>query len=317
MKYIYLDLNSWINLHMREEDDDLRRKIERAVADGDVAIPLIHTLLREEATFENEEMRSSMFNYMFDLSKTHCLRTFEDVRYFEVERFVYMIQGIDWDLNEVVRGQGVGHMFGNWTLTVDGEALSREDYPDLYDKIERLMVEKPGFDIATDVAVDLARNQESWEQELHEEVIEITEEWDEKFHDNARRRRYAIFKHFQQSVFPELMREMIRQNTFHDFSHYDFEKYVKQGDEEVNALFQLFPATYSYIMLTNARDLQDGRKPNDVYDLFSLGLAIPYTDVVVTEKFWSHEASRAGLDERYSTDVLSSLDEIPDAVDAL
>lgn len=102
--------------------------------------------------------------------------------------------------------------------------------------------------------------------------------------------------------------ELVREGEFYDFSKFDFEGYVKNGDDEVERLFQYFPSHYTYIVLTNARDLQDGGQPNDIYDLFSLRVALPYSDIVVTEKFWKAEADRAGLDDIYGTDVQSSLD---------
>lgn len=162
MGFVYLDLNSWIDLHMRDENDDLRSRFEAAVDEGDIAVPLIHTLLREEATFENEEVRADVFDYMFEISNSYALRSYDDVGFFEVERFVCEIQGLQYDLQSVVRGQGVDHLFGHWNLTMDGEPLKRDAYPELYSKIERILKEKPGFDVATEAAVQLAEDQEDW-----------------------------------------------------------------------------------------------------------------------------------------------------------
>lgn len=315
MEWVYLDLNMWIDLHMRDEDDELRKQIERSVRDGEIAIPLIHTLLLEEAGFENEELREDVFDYMYDLTNPYTLRTYIDVQKFEIERFVYGMQGhLDYELEEKVRGQGIDHLYGDWRLTLEGEELDRNGpYKEVFDELERVFKEKRGFDVTTNAVEELVRSQENWKNELHEEIEEINEEWDEIFNDNSQRRRYAKYRHFYESVFPPLIEKFIWEGQVYDFSMYDFEKYVKQGDETVESFFQLFPANYTYMELTNARDLQDGGKPNDIYDIFSLAIAIPYCDIVATEGFWKHEAENSGLDEIYGTKMVDSLGDIPES----
>jgi hypothetical protein len=51
-------------------------------------------------------------------------------------------------------------------------------------------------------------------------------------------------------------------------------------------------------------------EPNDLDDIASLAVAIPYCDVVVTEKQWSHMARRAELDQRFNTVILHDLKEL-------
>jgi hypothetical protein len=63
---------------------------------------------------------------------------------------------------------------------------------------------------------------------------------------------------------------------------------------------------------------QDGQtkwEPNDLEDLSALSIAIPYCDVVVTEKQWVHLARRAGLDSRLQTVVVANVwDSLPQIV---
>lgn len=51
-------------------------------------------------------------------------------------------------------------------------------------------------------------------------------------------------------------------------------------------------------------------KPNDLEDVASLSVAIPYCDVVVTEKQWCHNAGRAKLDRRFNTVILHDLKDL-------
>jgi hypothetical protein len=49
---------------------------------------------------------------------------------------------------------------------------------------------------------------------------------------------------------------------------------------------------------------------NDVYDIAGLTAGIPYCDVVVTEKLWTHLCNACGIASRYNVQVVSSVFEI-------
>jgi hypothetical protein len=50
---------------------------------------------------------------------------------------------------------------------------------------------------------------------------------------------------------------------------------------------------------------------NDIFDIDAMALAVPYCDVVVTEKACHHVLTTARLDERMQTRILRSLDDLP------
>jgi hypothetical protein len=51
---------------------------------------------------------------------------------------------------------------------------------------------------------------------------------------------------------------------------------------------------------------------NDLNDVTALSIAVPYCDVVVTERQWTHLARAAKLDQRYGTTVISDLRRLPE-----
>jgi hypothetical protein len=57
--------------------------------------------------------------------------------------------------------------------------------------------------------------------------------------------------------------------------------------------------------------------PNDLVDLAALSIAIPYCDIVVTEKQWAHLAKTRHLDTRFGTHVISDLKQLPKLIDEL
>ena len=54
---------------------------------------------------------------------------------------------------------------------------------------------------------------------------------------------------------------------------------------------------------------------NDVFDIDALALAVPYCDIVVTEKACHHVLQTAHLGERMHTALLRSLEELPTVLD--
>ncbi len=80
--------------------------------------------------------------------------------------------------------------------------------------------------------------------------------------------------------------------------------------------FRAMPSSYCFFELEVAADTQPGRnvQTNDITDLVFLSVAIPYSDIVVTEKFWTSVAKQRKLDEEYKTTILEarSISELSD-----
>jgi hypothetical protein len=53
---------------------------------------------------------------------------------------------------------------------------------------------------------------------------------------------------------------------------------------------------------------------NDVYDIDAMALAVPYCDIVVTEKACHHLLTMAGMDRRMNTILLRDLTQLPSAI---
>ena len=49
---------------------------------------------------------------------------------------------------------------------------------------------------------------------------------------------------------------------------------------------------------------------NDLADIAVLSIAIPYCDIVVTEKSWKDFIVRSGLDKKYNTVVINGVKEL-------
>ncbi len=80
-------------------------------------------------------------------------------------------------------------------------------------------------------------------------------------------------------------------------------------DEKIASLIDLVPCWDVERCLSVEVEQQWSRElqGNDVYDISAMTAAIPYCDMVVTEKLWAHLSNRCGVAARYNARVVHSL----------
>lgn len=90
------------------------------------------------------------------------------------------------------------------------------------------------------------------------------------------------------------------------------EDFLKIGADQLELFFGMIPTLDTEIELATRRNEHWNKKidKNDVSDIRSLSVAIPYCDIVVTEVFWANVAQFTGLSKKYNTQVTSSLDKL-------
>ena len=83
--------------------------------------------------------------------------------------------------------------------------------------------------------------------------------------------------------------------------------------EGLTALLHALPSRDVIFDLRRLRhaDGQTRWEANDLNDLGALSVALPYCDIVVTEKQLRHLADQAGIPDRYNTAVLDNLGSLP------
>ena len=86
--------------------------------------------------------------------------------------------------------------------------------------------------------------------------------------------------------------------------------------EAARTFIRSMPSTEVSIEIKTAWHRNSDKRwtPNDIYDIDALSLAVPYCDIVVTEKACHHLLNAARLGERMRTAILRRLDDLPDAI---
>jgi hypothetical protein len=87
--------------------------------------------------------------------------------------------------------------------------------------------------------------------------------------------------------------------------------------EAAMAFVRSMPSTEVSIEIKTAwhRNAHKRWTPNDIHDIDALSLAVPYCDIVVTEKGCHHLLNAARLGQRMHTTILRRLDDLPAAIE--
>ncbi|MGH3201329.1 MAG: hypothetical protein ACRDP5_04635 [Streptosporangiaceae bacterium] len=97
------------------------------------------------------------------------------------------------------------------------------------------------------------------------------------------------------------------------------ESFFYKGKEWITSFLDMIPALAvrtSLVMQTNKNGTRAWTR-NDIYDIDALEAAVPYCDVVVTEKYACHVMNQSRLADRFATKVVSSLDDLTPILQSL
>lgn len=81
-------------------------------------------------------------------------------------------------------------------------------------------------------------------------------------------------------------------------------------DDRIAQIVDFTPSFEIERCLALRAEREGSPESNDVMDIAALTAAIPYCDIVVTEKFWVHLARTTGIAAKFNTVMLSSLQEL-------
>jgi len=328
---IYLDQNKWIKLFKQKEDKisdpdtaNVLKDIREQSSEGSAVFPLSLYHMKETATSHNRNgRRDRLFEFMYDLSDFHVIAPMNIVYREEIPHFIEKRIEQTPDMTEKVFGKGAVFLLGggNWDIFPTSN-LPQGDKQVIKSKIEQASETKWAFDLITEDSdfIDALRDREH-EEGLVSFLEENIKQEDERFDDNKYRRRRNIVRFFIDYIAPSLIEICNSKEIDEGLVTTDLGAYVNQQDEELaseaEAFLKEFPSTYSYLNLSITRDIQ--AQPgtvdsNDLNDLMSLGVAIPYCDVVVTENMWKDIAKRYNLHEIYDTKITADLTDLKEYV---
>ncbi|WP_158709879.1 hypothetical protein [Streptomyces violaceoruber] len=341
-KIVYLDQNKWVELLKAEKSgmDSPSLKaaaaLREAVQSGSIVVPLSAGHYLETWHRSNSESRHALARVMRDLSQFSSLAPVQRVQRWEIDLALIQYLGFGSEekkpdaVQERVLGRGVDHAFASPTGRLrlvssvaskgvpEGEPLDPE--PKLLDLLEQVRA------LPNDAY-------EWWSLAGNENDSMIHEDWDtrgqHRIGDSYAEQERALSNHLSSNPKKKAkLDDLIATQDLIEISEDVHEAAAEIGIEPLNVYGKLVEmggseaikgflrGMPSVTFRHEARRLKH-RNPqwswqqHDHIDLASLSVAVPYADIVVTERQWAHLCKVAKLDHRFGTRVIGRLSELP------
>lgn len=335
---IYLDLNHWIGLAKAKVGHpdggryvDLLHACRLAVASGKEVFPLSGQHYMEMSGIRDPRQREDIASVMVEFSEFRSLLCRSLVMRLELESILDERVGRRPDPYARLQliGTGFGHAFGvNGQLQIRDRSGAptesiRQNWPGGPEAHDQLLAEMQymGEWMMLRGAVDedldeLGRNdfdpaaaRRGQEQRARQE-----REQAERFDQDPRWRRGRIRDVVgARYLIVELM-DMLNEGLAARGAILD--DLFSEDRDAVRAVVDAMPSGDVHVSLQVAahRNPQSSWTPNDYFDIDALSLAVPYCDIVVTERRRARDLDWSGCPERLNTTVLTSPEDLLEAL---
>lgn len=311
MLTVYLDQNKWIDLakalyrsDARPQDEENARALGSAVLEGRVRFPVSETHIMEASRIRDREQRLQLATIMAGFSDGWFLAGRQARLEHEIDaalRRLLSVEGMTESFSPCQRD--FFWAFGGAEFLSSVVGMSAERLTRITSAIQssNLLLSFLAFD-DDDNRRQAVEHMTSSNDEL---IARIRERRNRLLSESAdlRKRAYSavLFYDSQDKIAAGLGR-----------IGRSFDDLRTLPDEQIASLVDLVPCWHVERCLAVAVEQQKSREldGNDVYDIAALTAAVPYADVVVTEKLWVHLANVSGLAVHYNTSMISSVHDV-------
>lgn len=309
-KVVYLDQKCWIDLarlyyhKQTEEENKLVKKILEASEKYKVIFPLSISHLEETMKISSKRRKNELVPLMIRLSKGYSFQPYFSVNIrAEIHNILLRKLGLPQiNIRNLILKQGISNLIGGGKPTLvfrKGSELPEDIQKELLDLLE------------SPKALEVAFKSKLPKSLLSkDELIEIFEKNRQKLSeikDNDLRQRAFLAWNMRAILVPELAKTLYESGLPKDFILKE-----KSTRKDIEELLDSIPTALCLLTLIYRRDqlLQRPIQTNDFHDIWFLTLALPYSDIVATEKMWASIARQTKLDRKCNTKILSSIKEL-------
>lgn len=281
---IYLDQNAWSNI--AKSNREIVGFFENLADSGKFIFPLSIVHLQETTKISNSDFRLKIAKLMIKLSKQYSFLPYIDkVIDMEVRNQILRLYGCQpVNLHNFVLGKGICHLIGVKPTIIKRPGANVSGEPPI-DVKEKMMgyIESPkamldAFLLSYDNAIT---------EERYAEVVKKMELNRKNLLGIANKndRRKFVFADFMIDIIGPPVSKMLAELNLPKESMF-FKNWRKQ---DFDNFIDNIPTALSLFSLVVKRDQQLHRpiQVNDIPDVWALSMAIPYSDIVVTEKLWT------------------------------
>ena len=317
MLTVYLDQNKWIDLARAETGHpdgepfvETLALLKRAVDDGRARFPLSAAHYYETGKQRNRKKRTQLATTMVRLANSLRIAPPHTIVPWEIERALVEVFNLPLAVPDLeLFGDGVAHAFSAPTMRYvapgewHGISLPSESQEELQRRAE------PAFEAMILASV----TPEGMPDEMRLTMHDFKNLTDDRFVQG----QHEVATVVQQQGRHRLDDIMLA-TAYTDIRMPIAEASYKLGlePEQVGAnwrrILEAIPSRWVEMKLRHQRQAnpQKSWQSNDLNDITALAIAVPYCDVVITEKSWASMLNAANVPERFETTVTRSLHDL-------
>lgn len=310
-KIVYLDQNIWIYLSQIyygvKNDTDISKVCETILKksnSNELIFPLSAVHLIQTHHIQDNERREKLIEFMLKVSKGYTIMPFNNNRIeTEIRQAIYRRIGYPTiNLKDFVIKKGISGMLGSEPDIEFSGSLDKEQTKQMVEWLN-----------SPDALSWIFKHHEIFnkinekdDSNLIDEIEKIRSEYD-KVIDKKLRYKVILLKNYAGVVSPRVMKicdeiGISEESIFLEtWTEEDWMNFMK----EIPSFYILFNLSY-----WSEKNFNRTIKKNDLNDVYSLTISMPYCDIVVCEKMFASIAKQANLDEIYPTIIVPSIEEL-------
>ena len=311
---IHLDQKDWIGLargHYGKDSEltQVSKEVVRAADSGKVIFPMSVIHLDETVRNQDDDGRKRLAEFITKVSKGWSILPAQRIIDLEIESACLKNLGVrGYNLREYAIKKSWFHMFGSKGTIVDKDPLkpaSQELKDYVFEKVSNveslLLVMKWGADKTL-----LKERQD--EDRFYVQEAERIRKLSFRTKDKKLRHKVDLAKYSFNVILPKIITFLLEIGVDPDV----FATRVMTDEDSIIKFFQSIPTAFCAFELDYDRNMQAARKiqANDLNDIMSLSIALPYCDIVITERMWRSRIVDMKLHRLRPTKVLASVKDL-------
>jgi len=308
-RIVYLDMKGWIDLakiyygQPSKREKELLDKILQSSCDDTAIFPISIIHLFETHNIANPRRREDLVSLMVKISKYHTLTPYwNKLLELEIKNLILEKLGLPLiNIRDHFVGKGFSRLMGA-IPTITSKDISPKLLEELNEDLLKLLNDPKIFAGLTARIYDNRKR----EQVTTVKEFERTREDLKRFKDKEYRRKVFLAQNTVRTILPKLVQFLIEMNLPATFAEELFTSF------DIDTFLGKLPTALCEFTLLFQRDQQLHRpiQVNDIADIWHLTLAIPYSDIVITDKMWVSITKGAKLDKKCDTLILPSIKEL-------
>jgi hypothetical protein len=256
--------------------------------------------------------RKDLFKFMFDLSKFYAIRPWVQVVEPEVKNAILKSLGAEpTNLSDYIFGNELFHCYGS-KAQLESKEPNKEVPDDVKEKVFSAYKDPESMANALSMEQDIDDIKELDKQyKALADKIEELRKRDYGHPDKTRRRNISDARFFITVILDTFTKVELELGLDQEYT-----KRVISSKDSAQSFLESIPSAYVFHLLSYRRNTNFSRaiEPNDFWDIFSLAIAVPYCDVVVTEREWAQILNEKKIGELFDTRITHKIEDLSEFI---